>query len=40
MASFPERVFSGVQPTDDGRIGCDLAALERFVAKQANSLRL
>jgi tryptophanyl-tRNA synthetase len=35
MATFPERVFSGVQPTGNLHLGNYLGALKRFVAMQA-----
>jgi tryptophanyl-tRNA synthetase len=36
MASFPELVFSGVQPTGNLHLGNYLGALKRFVEMQAN----
>ncbi|MBV9288239.1 MAG: tryptophan--tRNA ligase, partial [Hyphomicrobiales bacterium] len=36
MASFKERVFSGVQPTGNLHLGNYLGALKRFVAMQAS----
>src|SRR5580704_16795060 len=35
MATFPERVFSGVQPTGNLHLGNDLGAIKRFVMLQA-----
>ena len=35
MATFPERVFSGVQPTGNLHLGNYLGAIKRFVAMQA-----
>ena len=35
MANFPERVFSGVQPTGNLHLGNYLGAIKRFVAMQA-----
>ena len=35
MAKFPERVFSGVQPTGNLHLGNYLGAIKRFVAMQA-----
>jgi tryptophanyl-tRNA synthetase len=35
MATFPERVFSGVQPTGNLHLGNYLGAIKRFVALQA-----
>jgi hypothetical protein len=35
MASFPERVFSGVQPTGNLHLGNYLGAIKRFVTLQA-----
>jgi tryptophanyl-tRNA synthetase len=35
MSSFPERVFSGVQPTGNLHLGNYLGAIKRFVALQA-----
>ncbi len=35
MATFPERVFSGVQPTGNLHLGNYLGAIRRFVAMQA-----
>ncbi len=34
MATFPERVFSGVQPTGNLHLGNYLGAIKRFVALQ------
>ncbi len=35
MATFPERVFSGVQPTGNLHLGNYLGAIKRFVTLQA-----
>ena len=34
MAKFPERVFSGVQPTGNLHLGNYLGAIKRFVEMQ------
>ena len=36
MAKFPERVFSGVQPTGNLHLGNYLGAIKRFVAMRSD----
>jgi tryptophanyl-tRNA synthetase len=36
MSSFPQRIFSGVQPTGNLHLGNYLGAIKRFVALQAD----